>query len=189
MGRVIVISFITLDGFVTDPDGSDGTPTGGWAFRYGPEVIAGDKFELGPLMASGVALLGRNTWEHFSTLWPNRTDDFSTKMNNMSKVVVSHSLTDVSSWSNSKLLDGDLADYVRSESRDLIVIGSLSVIRALQEADLVDEYRLVTFPSVVGTGGALFPAGATPQHLQLVSSKQSGPVTLATFQRESENRS
>src|SRR5262245_28136457 len=107
MGRVIVISFVTLDGFITDPDGSDGTPTGGSAFRYGPEAAPCYKFELGPLMSNGVALVGRTTWELFSNLWPNRTDDFSTSMNNMAKVVASHSLTDVSKWSNSKLLDGD----------------------------------------------------------------------------------
>jgi dihydrofolate reductase len=189
MGRVIVISFVTLDGIVTDPDGSDGTLTGGWAFRYGRETIAGDKFELGPLMANGVALLGRNTWELFSTLWPNRIDDFSTKMNTMAKVVASRALTDVSAWSNSKLLDGDLADYVQSESRDIVVIGSLSVVRQLQEADLVDEYRLITFPSVIGTGEPLFPAGAAPVQLRLASSKQTGPVTLATYERESEDRS
>jgi hypothetical protein len=58
---VIVIQFITLDGIVTDPDGSDGTPAGGWAFRHGPETVAGDKFRLGSTLDNGVMLLGRPT--------------------------------------------------------------------------------------------------------------------------------
>ena len=62
---VIVIQFITLDGIVSDPDGSGGTPTGGWAFRYGPEAVAGDKFRLGRTLDDGVLLLGRTTWDLF----------------------------------------------------------------------------------------------------------------------------
>jgi dihydrofolate reductase len=167
MGRVIVIEFVTLDGFVSDPDGSGGTPVGGWAFRHGPESVAGDKFRLGAAMDDGVMLLGRTTWELFARIWPGRTDDFSVRMNRMAKLVASRSLSEVSSCANSRLLDGDLADSVRTERevRDVIVTGSLSVVRALQDDDLVDEYRLLTFPSVVGTGERLFGPVDTPIHL------------------------
>ena len=184
MGRVIVIEFVSLDGIVTDPDGSAGTATGGWAFRHGPESVAGDKFRLGPIMDSGVMLLGRSTWELFSRIWPSRTDDFSLRMNKMSKLVASRSLTDLSTWSNSTLLDGQLVDAVRAETRDVVVAGSTSVVRALQEADLVDEYRLLTFPSVVGTGSKLF---VLPVHLRLVSAEKVGAAVLATYAR-SESR-
>src|SRR4051812_37122219 len=85
MGHVIVTGFVSLDGIVTDPDGSGGTPAGGWAFRHGPETHGGDKFRLGELMDTGVLLLGKNTWQLFSKLWPNRTDEFSTRMNKMAK--------------------------------------------------------------------------------------------------------
>ena len=68
MGHVIVIEFITLDSVVSDPDGSGGTPTGGWAFRHGPEPVAGDKFRLGAALDDGVMLLGRATWELFARL-------------------------------------------------------------------------------------------------------------------------
>ena len=180
MGRVIVIEFVTLDGIVTDPDGSGGTAAGGWAFRHGPESVGGDKFRLGQLMETGVLLLGRSTWELFSRIWPNRDDEFATRMNKMAKLVASHSLTDVSAWSNSELLDGDLAEAVRAETRDVVVSGSLSVVRALQEADLVDEYRLLTFPSVVGAGDRLFE---TPIHLELRSAVQAGAAVLATYER------
>ena len=76
---VIVIQFITLDGVVSDPDGSGGTPAGGWAFRHGPETVAGDKFRLGSTLDGGVMLLGRTTWQLFSRLWPGRDDPFAAR--------------------------------------------------------------------------------------------------------------
>lgn len=81
MGQVIVIEFITLDGVVSDPDGSAGTPTGGWVFRHGPETVAGDKFELAEVLDSAVMLLGRAAWQLFSRIWPGRSDPFADKMN------------------------------------------------------------------------------------------------------------
>lgn len=96
--RTIVVAFSTLDGITQAPDGRDGTPDGGWAFRHGPEAVAGDKFKLGPLFESGVMLLGRTTWESFAQIWPSRTDDFSLAMNRIPKVVASHTLTDLSAW-------------------------------------------------------------------------------------------
>jgi dihydrofolate reductase len=183
MGHVIVNEFVSLDGVVTDPDGSGGTAAGGWAFRHGPETHGGDKFRLGELMDTGVLLLGKNTWQLFSKLWPNRTDEFSTRMNKMAKVVVSHSLTDLSVFPNSTLMEGSLTDYVRSESRTIAVTGSLSVVHALQAADLVDEYRLMTLPSIVGTGEKVFGPSDTPVHLKLASVLQTGAASLATYVR------
>jgi dihydrofolate reductase len=183
MGHVIVTAFVSLDGIVTDPDGSGGTPAGGWAFRHGPETHGGDKFRLGELMDTGVLLLGRNTWELFSRLWPNRTDDFSLKMNKMAKAVVSHSLSDVSAFPNSTLVEGSVADYVRSEPRTIAVTGSFSVLRSLQEADLVDEYRLMTLPSIVGAGTPLFGPADRPVHLRLTSLDRAGAASLATYER------
>ncbi|MGI8750949.1 MAG: hypothetical protein ACR2MN_01270 [Acidimicrobiales bacterium] len=77
MGRLIVTSFTTLDGVLEDPDGSDGTPFGGWAMRHGPQAVAGDKFRLGPILEHGTLLFGRRSWDHFRTLWPDRDDPFS----------------------------------------------------------------------------------------------------------------
>ncbi|MER7244707.1 dihydrofolate reductase family protein [Kribbella sp. NPDC000426] len=183
MGHVIVTGFVSLDGIVTDPDGSGGTPGGGWAFRHGPETHGGDKFRLGDLMDTGVLLLGKNTWQLFSKLWPNRTDEFSTRMNKMAKVVASHTLTDLSAFPNSTLMEGSLADYVRSEPRTIAVTGSVSVIRALQAADLVDEYRLMTLPSVVGSGERMFGPSDLPVHLRLESVVPAGAASLATYVR------
>src|SRR3954451_21395759 len=117
MGKVIVIEFITLDGVVEDPDGRGGTASGGWAFRFGPESVAGDKFRLGPILDTGVLLLGRSTWELFSRLWPNRTDEFSQAMNRIPKLVVSKSSPTLDAWSNSSPLEGDLLEEVARVKR------------------------------------------------------------------------
>ncbi|MFJ8991015.1 dihydrofolate reductase family protein [Streptomyces sp. NPDC102279] len=180
---VIVIEFITLDGIVSDPDGSAGTPTGGWAFRHGPETVAGDKFRLGSVLDEGVMLLGRRTWHLFSRLWPERDDPFSARMNAVPKRVASRTLTDVSAWANSEVVEGDLVDAVKHERRDVIVTGSLSVVRTLMAEDLVDEYRLLTFPTVLGTGERLFPANELPVYLDCLSADRAGAAVLTRYGR------
>lgn len=180
---VIVIEFITLDGVVTDPDGSGGTPAGGWAFRHGPETVAGDKFRLGSKLDEGVLLLGRRTWELFSRIWPGRTDPFSARMNAVPKLVSTRTLTDTSAWANSQVMDGDLAGTVASEQRDVIITGSLSIVHTLLAKDLIDEYRLLTFPTILGSGDRLFPAGGPPAYLELLSAGQAGAATLTRYRR------
>jgi dihydrofolate reductase len=178
MSDLIVIEFVTLDGVVEDPDGSGGTPGGGWAFRHGPEAVAGDKFGLGPLLDTGVLLLGRTTWELFAKIWPSRTDEFATKMNNVPKLVASRTLTDVDGWQNSSLLEGDLVAEARElkARQDVVVTGSISVARELADAGLVDEYRLMMFPAVVGAGRGLFPEQAADLRLSSVEQKGSGAL-------------
>jgi dihydrofolate reductase len=180
---VIVIQFITLDGVVSDPDGSGGTPAGGWAFRHGPETVAGDKFRLGSTLDDGVMLLGRTTWQLFSRLWPGRDDPFAARMNAVPKLVASRTLTDASAWANSRVIDDDLIDAVKREQRDVIITGSLSVVHALIAADLVDEYRLLTFPTVLGTGERLFPAGRPPAYLECLSAERAGAAVLVRYGR------
>jgi dihydrofolate reductase len=180
---IIVIEFITLDGIVSDPDGSGGTPTGGWAFRHGPETVAGDKFRLGSVLDEGVMLLGRTTWQLFSGLWPRRDDPFSARMNAVPKLVASQTLPDASAWANSRVLDGDLVDAVKRERRDVIITGSVSVVHTLMAEDLIDEYRLLVFPTILGTGERLFPAGAPPAHLECLSAERAGAAVLTRYRR------
>ncbi|MGV4984148.1 dihydrofolate reductase family protein [Streptomyces sp. NPDC001709] len=180
---VVVIEFITLDGIVSDPDGSAGTPYGGWAFRHGPEAVAGDKFRLGRLLDEGVLLLGRTTWELFARLWPGRDDPFAARMNAVPKLVVSRGTPDVSAWSDSTVLKGDPMDAVRAERRDVVVTGSLAVVDALRSEDLVDEYRLLTFPLVLGQGRRLFPAGSPPAALECLSAERVGAAVLTRHGR------
>jgi dihydrofolate reductase len=105
-------------------------------------------------------------------------------MNAVPKLVASRTLTDTSAWRNSRVIDGDLIDTVRHEERDVIVIGSLSVVRALMTADLIDEYRLSSFPVILGSGERLFPAGGIPGYLECASAQQVGAAILARYVRE-----
>ncbi len=116
--RTLVIVFSSLDGFMQDPDGRDGTPNGGWAFRHGPEAVAGDKFGLGPIFDTGVIVLGRKTWEAFARLWPSRSDDFSAAMNRIPKLVATHSLTDLSAWKNSSRIQADLLETIKKQKAE-----------------------------------------------------------------------
>lgn len=185
MQRTIVIQFSTLDGIIEDPDGSQGTPNGGWAFRHGPDAVAGDKFHLGATLGTGVLLLGRTTWQLFSHIWPSRTDEFSSAMNSIPKLVASHTLTDLTAWPNSAILDEDLVAFVerRKADSDVIVAGSASIVHTLAAADLVDEYRILLFPSVLGSGIRLFPEGSAPEHFRLVSAEPAGQAVLLCYER------
>ena len=142
MGKLIVTEFISLDGVIEDPGGSENFAHGGWSFKYdrGDE---GNKFKLDETMASDALLLGRVTYEGFAAAWPSRSDDmgFAEKFNSMPKYVVSSSLTDPE-WNNSTVISGDLADEVaklKEQHEEIVVHGSGSLVRSLTELDLVDE--------------------------------------------------
>ena len=185
MNRVIVIEFMSLDGVVQDPDGNEGFSHGGWAFRYGPEPVTNDPFALGEVLDTGALLLGRRTWEMFAKIWPGRDDPFSAKLNAVPKLVASRSLVQAAGWQNSTVLPGDLAAAVRERKRaqDIIVMGSASVVRTLAASDLVDEYRLMVFPLVLGEGTRLFPDGTAPVNLALVSAQTTGPAVRLIYTR------
>jgi dihydrofolate reductase len=185
MSRVIVIEFVSVDGIMEDPDGSDGSAQGGWAFRYGPQAVAGDKFRLGEVLDTGTMLLGRRTWQLFAGIWPGRDDEFSAKLNAMPKLVASRSLDQVGAWQNSALLGGDLLAAVRErkQAHDIVVAGSASIVRALAADDLVDEYRLLVFPLVLGVGERLFPDGSQPAALALVAAETAGPAVRLVYDR------
>jgi len=179
MGKVIVAQFVSLDGVTEDPDGSGGTPYGGWAFRN-PAAVAGDKFRLGPVLDTGVMLLGRTTWQLFAGLFPPRTDAFSRKLTAMEKLVASRSLDRVDAWAHSTLLDGDLEAEVqrRRATQDVVVTGSGSVVEALVTRGLVDQYRLLVFPTVLGKGRRLFDATGAVVDLRLAESEDVGGGVL-----------
>ena len=184
MGDVIVVQFSTADGVVSDPDGRWGTGYGGWAFRYGPGRVTDDKFRLGSRMEQGVQLYGRRTWEHFARLWPGRGGDFARVMNAVPKRVATRTGIDATAWSNSAAIDGDPLAWVKDETsrRDVVVIGSLSLVHALAAADLVDEYRLITFPTVVGAGDRLFAAG-TPADFRFTVVDAADVAALTVLRR------
>ena len=128
-------------------------------------------------------LLGRTTWQLFSRLWPGRDDPFANRMNAVPKLVASRTLTDVSAWQNSRILEGDLVEAVQNERRDVIITGSVSVVHTLMARDLVDEYRLLTFPTVLGSGERLFPAGERAAYLETLSAEPAGAAVLTRYAR------
>jgi dihydrofolate reductase len=185
MSRVIVVEFVSLDGVMQDPDGREGSGQGGWAFRYGPEAVAGDPFSLSEVLEGGTLLLGRRTWQMFAAIWPGRDDEFSAKMNAMPKLVASRSLDQATGWQNSTVLEGDLVATVRDrkQAHDIVAMGSASIVRALMDHDLVDEYRLLVFPLVLGAGERLFRDGTAPIDLTPVSAQTAGPAVRLIYTR------
>jgi dihydrofolate reductase len=190
MRKLVVSEFVTLDGVMEDPGGSEGFERGGWAFQFdrGPE---GDKFKLDEVMESDALLLGRRTYEGFAEAWPSRTDEagFADKMNSMAKHVVSATL-EKADWNNSTLIKGDAAEEVsklkQQPGGQILVAGSGQLVDTLMEHDLVDEYRLMVFPVVLGSGKRLFRDGAERTPLRLVDTKPAGEVVILTLGRADE---
>jgi dihydrofolate reductase len=104
-------------------------------------------------------------------------------MNAVPKLVATRANTDTSAWPNSRVTGGDLIDAVTRERRDVITTGSLSIVHALMAKNLIDEYRLVTFPTILGTGEQIFPGGSPPAYLECLSAEQAGPAVIAHYER------
>jgi dihydrofolate reductase len=188
MGTIVVTEFISLDGVIEDPGGSEDYSRGGWAFDFdrGEE---GDRFKLDELHEAEAQLLGRVTYEGFAAAWPEREDEagFAKKMNEMPKYVVSSTL-EQPEWQNTTVLSGDPAEAVaalRDEVEGVILVaGSASLVRTLIESDLVDELRLMVFPVLLGRGKRLFPEGETKMPLRLAEAKTVGDgVSLQRYVR------
>ena len=184
--RLVVTEFVTLDGVIEDPGGSEKSPAGGWAFRFqrGPE---GDKFKFDELMAAEAQLLGRRTYEGFAAAWPSMKDDvgFADRMNSMPKYVVSSTLHNAT-WNNTRILRGNLVDEInklkQAPGNDLLVAGSGQLVQSLAQHQLVDEYRLMIFPVVLGSGKRLFGDGIPQTPLTIVESRQMGAVLTVRLQ-------
>src|SRR3954447_371021 len=178
MSKVIVSQFITVDGVVEDPGGSENFDRGGWAFEFnrGPE---GDQFKFDELMASDALLLGRKTYEGFAAAWPSRNDEagFADKFNGMTKYVASTTLKEPE-WTNSHVLGPDLTaevNHIKNEvDGDILVNGSVTLVHALAAADLVDQWNLMVFPVVLGNGLKLFSDDAPKAPLELTDAQTVG---------------
>jgi dihydrofolate reductase len=181
MGDVVVTEFISLDGVIEDPGGSEDFEHGGWSFEFdrGDE---GDRFKLEELMAADVQLLGRVTYQGFAASWPGMresTGEFGEKMNSMPKHVVSTTLSDEdASWENSTVIRDDVAGAVTALKQeadgDILVAGSATLARSLLEDGLVDRINLMMFPIVLGSGKRLFPEGIARSTLDLATVDQVG---------------
>jgi dihydrofolate reductase len=200
MRKLIVTEFVTLDGVMQGPGGVDedrsgGFDKGGWCFQFWDDEPW--KFKSDELASTGAILLGRETYEIFAGAWPTLTeseitqrideaggdakaieaastgDPFAERMNSLPKYVASTTLKDVA-WNNSTLIKGDVAAGVRKlkeqPGENIFVHGSGTLVRSLMRSDLIDEYRLMVFPIVLGSGKRLFGDGIGTQPLRLVAS-------------------
>ena len=187
MGKLVVTEFVSVDGVFEDPGGSENFEHGGWTFEY-DRGDDGNKFKLDEVMEADVQLLGRVTYEGFAAAWPTREGDFADKLNNDPKYVVSTTLTDPQ-WQNTTVLSGDVAEEISElkEQTDgvILVAGSGTLVRALLEHDLVDELRLMVFPTVLGRGRRLFPDGIDRLKLKLADARTVGPdgIQVQVYQR------
>ena len=176
MGRIVVTEFVSLDGVMEDPGGSENFEHGGWSFAFsrGEE---GDRFKLDETMSSDALLLGRVTYEGFAAAWPSRDGEFADKFNAMPKYVVSSTLENPE-WNNSTVLKGDVAEEVaklrQEHDGDVVVHGSAQLAQALIERNLVDELRLMVFPVLLGTGKRAFGETSDKKSLRLADSKVVG---------------
>jgi dihydrofolate reductase len=182
MGNIVVSEFVAVDGVVEDPGGAEEFDRGGWAFRFerGEE---GDRFKLDEVMAAEALLLGRVTYEGFAAAWPSRTGSFADKFNTMPKYVVSSTLRDPE-WSNSTVIGlDDVAGLRERHTGEILVNGSARLVQALVEQGLVDEYRLMVFPVLLGAGKRLFGDAGAATALRLVEAMPVGPdgVVILTY--------
>lgn len=185
MGNLVISEFITVDGVIDDPGGADGTAQGGWAFKFDQGPV-GNEFKLDEVMAAGALLLGRVTYEGFAAAWPGRTDEvgFADKFNSMPKYVASRTLRDPE-WTNSHVLAGEVGaavSHLKQEvDGDLLVNGSASLCRELLAARLVDELRLMIFPTLLGSGKRLFEGGPEAVALRVLESKPAGETVIVRY--------
>lgn len=176
MGKIIVTEFLSLDGVMEDPM---------WTFKYWNDEIA--QFKAEETTPNDVLLLGRVTYQAFAEAWPQRTDEASggKYFNSVRKYVVSNTL-DKAEWHNSQIIRGDILQEItklkQQEGENLVVHGSGALAQWLMQHDLVDTYRLLVYPLVLGKGKRLFDEGVTAT-LQLVETRQfSSGVTALIYE-------
>ena len=176
MSKLVVTEFVSVDGVFEDPGGSEDFEHGGWTFEY-DRGDDGNQFKLDELMDSDVQLLGRVPYEGFAAAWPSREGPFAEKLNNDPKYVVSNTLTDPE-WQNTTVISGDVVDgleKLKDETEGTILVaGSGTLVNTLLEHDLVDQLRLMVFPTILGRGRRLFPDGIDRLRFSLVETRPVG---------------
>ena len=178
MSNVILSEFVTLDGIMEAPHK--------WQFPFWNDETG--RFKLDELLANDALLLGRVTYQEFAEAWPSMTDNegFAERMNSLPKYVVSTTLNapDIS-WNNSRLIRGDVAGAIsklkQQPDNNLLISGGAGLVHSLMQWDLIDEYRLLVYPVVLGKGKRLFRDDSTAT-LKLVETKTLGSdVVLLTY--------
>jgi dihydrofolate reductase len=170
--NIVVTEFVSLDGVMEEP---------GWTFEYWNDEIA--KFKGEESTASDALLLGRVTYQGFAAAWPESNDEGADYFNSVRKYVVSSTLEEPLEWNNSRLIKDNVVEQItdlkQQDGKDITVHGSATLVQTLMQHDLVDRYRLLVYPLVVGKGKRLFEED-TPATLKLLESQSfsSGVVAL-----------
>jgi dihydrofolate reductase len=177
MGKIIISEFVSLDGVAEDPAGWVGEITG---------REEADKVKLDEALACEALLLGRRSFEFFAARWPSRSGKLADRLNGLTKYVVSSTLEDPG-WSNSTVLNGDVVNEVSKLKQELdgeiVVYGSLQLVRTLMEHDLADELRLMIHPVVLGAGERLFGGTGDKKPVRLVATRTVGDgAALLTYE-------
>ena len=170
MRKVIVSEFVSLDGVAENP---------AWTFQFGSAEQ--EKYKFDELFACDALLLGRVTYQGFAAAWPESEDEGAPYFNNVRKYVVSTTL-DTAEWNNSTLIKDHVVDEItrlkQQDGKDITVHGSATLVQTLMQHDLVDRYRLLIYPVVLGNGKRLFKEGITAT-LKLVETQAFGSGVVA----------
>jgi len=176
MTKLVVTEFVSIDGIFEDPGGSESYEHGGWTFEY-DRGEDGNQFKLDELMAADAQLLGRVTYEGFAAAWPSREGPFADKLNNDPKYVVSTTL-EQPTWQNTTVISENVPEEIAklkaATEGTVLVAGSGTLVATLLAHDLVDELRLMVFPTILGRGRHLFPDGIDRRKFRLVEARTVG---------------
>ena len=186
MGKIVVSENVTVDGVVQDPAGAEGFGRGGWVGRIGePGREGAAKVLLEEALRAEAHLFGRRTYEFLAARWPSRGGDLADRLNEMPKYVVSSTLKDPD-WNNSTVLAGDVMQEVSKLKEELdgeiVVAGSIRLVRTLMDHDLVDELRLMIFPVVLGAGEHLFGETSDQRPVRLVETRTVDDLAYLTYE-------
>jgi len=186
MRKLVVSEYSTLDGVIEDPGGLDTFKQNNWHFPFFNEDV--QKYKFTELAETDVLVLGRRTYQEFAPVWPSVTDEtgYADRINHLHKYVFSTTLSQLE-WNNSRLIKGDIAEAIsklkQEDGQDIMVFGSSELVYQLDQQNLIDEYRILVHPVVVGRGKRLFRDGNTMQAFKLVSTQQLGSTIVAlTYQ-------
>ena len=186
MGRIVISENVTLDGVVQDPAGAEGFGRGGWVGRVGERDREGAaKVLLDEALGAEAQLFGRRTYEFLAARWPSRTGELANRLNDMPKYVVSSTLKDPN-WNNSTVLAGDVMQEVSKLKEELdgeiVVAGSIRLVRTLMDNDLVDELRLMIYPVLLGAGERLFGETSDQRPVRLVETRTVDDLAYLTYE-------
>jgi dihydrofolate reductase len=186
MGKIVVSENLTLDGVVQDPAGVEGFGRGGWVGRVGERGRQeAAKLLLDEALGADAQLFGRRTYEFLAARWPSRSGELAERLNDMPKYVVSSTLKDPG-WNNSTVLAGDVVQEVSKLKQELdgeiVVAGSIRLVRTLLDNNLVDELRLMIYPVVLGAGERLFGETSEQRPVRLVETRTVADLAYLTYE-------